>query len=165
MARSKRASYSNSALHVRSSEPLSPREQELWKMQWYILCELWSRKQSMLVSGKLVAFGKKGKAQSVRYSVARAHVPGAAALRGVEDIDDAPNLVSRVMSLWQSMLSRLMLLKSALVFVTSIVWWTRPSRRELRVVAPRFGQPQAIVVGFRNKEVIILSPRGLFKKG
>ena len=63
-----------------SSELLSLLEQEVVKMQWCILYELWRKKQSMLVSGKLCAIRKRN-AQACAIRVARAYVLGAAALR------------------------------------------------------------------------------------
>ena len=75
MARLMRVSPPNSALRVGSSELSSLLEQEVVKMQWCILYELWRKKQSMMVNGKLRAIEKK------RFRVARAHVLGAAALR------------------------------------------------------------------------------------
>ena len=59
MARLMRVSPPNSALRVGSSELSSVLEQEVVKMQWCILYELWRKKQSMMVNWKLRAIGKK----------------------------------------------------------------------------------------------------------
>ena len=81
MARLMRVSPPNSALRVGSSELSSVLEQEVVKMQWCILYELWRKKQSMMVNGKLRAIEKKEGVSVCAIRVARAHVLGAAALR------------------------------------------------------------------------------------
>ena len=68
MARLMRVSPPNSALRVGSSELSSVLEQEVVKMQWCILYELWRKKQSMMVNGKLRAIGKKGRRKRVPFA-------------------------------------------------------------------------------------------------
>ena len=67
------------------------------------------------------------------------------------------------MSLWQSMLLRLVLSKSALVYVTSSVWRARPCRRASFAVAPRFGPPQDQHARDSVSHYISRSRKGVFR--